>query len=256
MKKLYIILPCLLALMSGCKKTEPVGVVTSSDFIDPGFYGYMQANYDTNGDYVFQPEEIAAVKNLDLTKEDYIINLKGIEKFTELEKLNIDYLKIQTNDLVITNPKLKELSCGYVGLNNLDVLQCPDLEYLACYGNNFSILDVDNNVNLKDLYCQKNIIRSINLKNCKNLEHLRIADNPLTSLDLSGNPMLNRLYFSIDKFWELDISNNPKLDYIEIKEPLPTSGIFTIYLSEIQELPHLGGAFTPGATFDFDIIRK
>ena len=256
MKKVHLIIPCLLFIALGCKKIETVETVTSADFIDPGLYGYLQANYDFNGDLVFQPEEIAAVKKLDLTKEDYIYNLKGIEKLTELEELNIDRLKIQTKDLVINNPRLKTLDCGYIGLTSLDVSQCTELESLACYENKLTTLDLDNNINLINLYCQDNQFNGIKLNNCINLEHLRIANNPLLSLDLSGNVMLKRLYFAIDKFWELDITNNPNLVYLEIDEPDPKSGTFTIYMTMEQEKLGLIGPNSPEGTFKYEIIIK
>lgn len=235
MKNSYFILMILSFAFFGCKKTEPVPPVTAADFIDPLFFGYMQMNYDTNNDFVFQQEEIAAVKELDLAKENYIVNLKGLEKFTELELLRVKGLKLQTKNLKISNGKLKKLYCGEIGLTDLDVSDLTQLELLSCHENNLTILDLNNNPNLRNLYCQNNTsLNNINIRDCLKLTFLWVEGCPLNSLDLSNNPDLEEIYFTVDRFWELDITNNSNLKVAKIERPWPEYGTFKIYITQAQ----------------------
>lgn len=245
MKKTYIIFAILL-LACGCSKGEKKESIPSaslSDFVDPLFFGYMQTQYDTNDDFIFQSEEIAAVTDMDLSKQTYIFNLKGLEKFVALGNLNISGLNLQDKKLKITNPKLTQLVCSNMNIIELDIQNLTELEVLDCSKNPYmgsldlshnkklrelncenissfgssTQLDLSNNVNIEKVNCGNNYnINEINLTNCNKLRYLDCNMSRLKSIDLRDCVELEYLNVGSNRLTVLNIETCSLLRYLDI----------------------------------------
>lgn len=238
MKTVYYILVFSL-LFCGCgkgtkKQKEEVLKVIADDFEDPLFYNYMQAHYDTNNDYVFQREEILAVKSLDLTKETSIFSLKGFEKFIALETLNISGLSLQSDELEIKNPRLWNLNCSNTGLSSLYLSESHELKIVDCSNNSIRELAFGAHLNLEELNCSKNLLVELHLKYNTKLRVLNVYNNlRLSELELGSNSLsslictaTNLRWISIryfeklkelecgEKIESLDIGGNRELEYL------------------------------------------
>lgn len=118
----------------------------------------------------------------------YIYDLTGIQDFSSLENLTINYTEIETLD-VSQNLQLKELNCGNNWLSAIDVSSNTLLEvlYIGNYGgdvgpfNAIEEIDLSNNpnintLNIKDMYSS---LKRINLKSGNN--------NPNMTIDISNS---------------------------------------------------------------------
>lgn len=236
-KKSYF---ALLLLLFSCTSNEEwheqmiINDVTEADFDDPKLYQYMQVNYDKNDDKIFQKNEILAVKSLFIMERVYPKNLKGLEKFVALEKLEIEWLK--TDDSIkITNPRLRNLTissgwvpaldiselyeiqtlnCGIGAGETIDLSNNKKLKELTCGGQ--VLLDLTNNPEIEKLVCQGMRIDSINLSKCTKLLHLNMEFAKLKSLDISKNTKLEHLNLKDTQLDSLDISNCINLTYLNI----------------------------------------
>ncbi len=131
---------------------------------------------DSNGDKLISFEEAEVVSSLNLSKiEDEfppspgiiaksgnIINLKGIEAFTNLVSLNCSFNRMCNPDFS-KNVKLKHLDISFCGLSSLDVSNCTLLEVLNCSFNKLVRLDLSNNEVLTELDCFHNRIVELNI---------------------------------------------------------------------------------------------
>lgn len=262
MKKTYIIFAILL-LACGCSKEEKKESIPSaslSDFVDPLFFGYMQTQYDTNDDFIFQSEEIAAVTDLDLSKQTYIFNLKGLEKFVELRSLDISGLSLQDKNLKITNPKLMQFVCSNMDLRELNIESLTELEILDCSkntymntldlshnkklrelncdgvsGGSFEDLDLSNNNDIEKISCQSNNMNTIDLTNCNKLKHLACNLAGIKSINLSDCVDLEYLDLSSNDLLSIDVGKCNLLKYLNVRyNGLTSLGISNnTYLEEI-----------------------
>ena len=92
--------------------------ISKVNFWDDNFRNWiLEQSYGADG--VLTKNEIAAVKEIDVNKKE-IANLKGIEIFTALERLNCAYNKLTSLD-VSKNTALTKLDCFSNQLTSLDV---------------------------------------------------------------------------------------------------------------------------------------
>lgn len=237
----------LFLLLSGCSKETPnnsngARTVTNTDFADPLLYIYMQNKYDTNKDYIFQPEEVMAIQSIDLSKQNNFESLKGLELFVNLEVLNLSGQKPQDRNLKLTNPKLWSLNCSDMNLLSIDVTALTELTEFNCSenillnelnlskniklkelncdkvtysGGVFKQLDLSNNRELETVICRHTSIENINFSNCKKLKYLDCSETSLKSIDLNDCTSLE--YLKSSSFITiLDIGNCPELKYLNI----------------------------------------
>ena len=111
-----------------------------------------------------------------------ISNLKGIEYFTNLETLQIQYNNLTSVDLS-HNTKLKTLNCYNNQLSSLDLSNLSNLEYLDCSNNRLTTLNATYKSYLKTLNCSNNTL--LTTLNCYN--------DVLTDLNVTGCTALNTL---------------------------------------------------------------
>lgn len=198
------------------------------------FMQWMLETHDTNGNGLFDIDEIAGVTNIDCSGHGFI-SLNGIEIFYNLQQLNcsnnhlttldisnntaLSYLSCFTNQLtnlnVSNNLKLKALDCSDNTLGDLNVGNNTALTYLGCCFDQLTSLDVSNNTALIQLYCYSNEFTSLDIKNLTKLEEFHCANNQLTNLDVSKNTKLQYLNCQNNRLTNLNLSANTELQYFQ-----------------------------------------
>lgn len=154
--------------------------INETTFPDNAFRSFLLSK-DYGADGKITKEELNDVKELILPMGD-IQDLKGIEYFTSIVKLN----------------------CSMNKLTSLDVSCLSQLATLQCYDNNLTTLDLKNNTKLEIVYCGQNKLKSINVPNTPSLilvsfEENQIKDEALDKL-IDGLPIAsssNIHYFTI-----------------------------------------------------------
>ena len=140
--------------------------INETNFPDERFCDIVKT-FDTDGNNVLSENEIAAVTEINC-KRMGIASLKGIEHFTELEKLY----------------------CYDNKLTALDLSRNVKLEELNCRTNRLTALDLRNNTELQMVICSENALTELNLSHNPKLQDVDCSDNALTELDLRGNSKL------------------------------------------------------------------
>ena len=183
---------------------------------------------DTNNDGEIQVSEAEAVIGLylgNLSNDDKISNLEGLQYFVNLKYLSIQDNEISTIDAsafpdleflyvsdnlltaldVSTNNNLNTLNCQF---NQISVLtNNSNIEYLYCDINQLTTIDVSNITNLLELGFSGNQLNTINLLNNVNLEKLNCAENQITDLNVSANINLIELSCSNNQMASLNTNN-------------------------------------------------
>ena len=207
MKKLLLILLCLPIIGFGQQTYVP----------DDNFEIYLEANGMGNGianDDSVLTSNINTVTFLDVSWNG-IVNLSGIEDFTDLETFvciagytNLNALDVSNNhnlisltiaecninSLEITNQLLTHLYCFDMTLSYLNIDSAISLSHLECYFNQLSTLDVSKNTALTYLDLQYNYITSLNLINNTALTYLDCSYNFIDSLNLINNTALTTFW--------------------------------------------------------------
>ncbi|MBQ8569731.1 MAG: fibronectin type III domain-containing protein, partial [Oscillospiraceae bacterium] len=145
--------------------SDSVSAVTASDpaedeiainavnFPDSVFRSYV-SKFDTDGNGYFSDSECRSVLGISVFGQG-ISDLKGIEYFTEITRLDCDKNNLTSLD-VSKNTKLVYLYCSENKLTKLDVSKNTALKSLYCYNNQLSALDLSNNAQLNNLSCGGN----------------------------------------------------------------------------------------------------
>ena len=174
--------------------------INSENFPDAVFRKYVKDHFD-----IALPDE-----HLDPSSEGYVVeelnvsglgisNLKGIEFFPNLEKLDCSDNKI-THLNVSQNTKLTQLNCQNNQLVQLVVTGCSALNYLYCNDNQLQELNVSGQTKLLSLDCNNNKLTTLNLENNTQLLGLKCYDNLLTSLKIKTCSKLAVLQVYNNKF--------------------------------------------------------
>ena len=141
--------------------------LSSSNFPDEAFREYLKNKKVAGTDNRLQPAERNAVTEIDVSggyNGKKITNLKGIEFFPNLEKLDCAENQLTSLD-VSQNTALQDLNCSQNNLTSLDVRSNAALINLVCWKNQLTSLDVSNNPELKFLNCDQNQLTSLNVEN-------------------------------------------------------------------------------------------
>lgn len=129
--------------------------INETTFPDSAFRSFLQSK-DYGADSKLTKEELDNVKELLLPMRD-IQDLKGIEYFTSIEKLD----------------------CSMNKLTSLDVSNLSQLARLQCYDNNLTELDLTNNTKLEITYCDQNKLNSLSIPNTPSLILVSFSQNQL-----------------------------------------------------------------------------
>ena len=186
--------------------------LVSQLILDTNGDGYGDASIDTNNDGEIQQSEALVVTSLyigyTLTP---INNLTGIESFTNLVELNVDYSAVSSLNLT----GLVQLKKLRVNNNNsltaLNVNACIALEELNCNNNHIASLSIANLPNLKIIHCQGNTMTSLSLSNLPALLTLDCVSNLLTTITFSALPVFEDLYCDANHMQSLNLTSIPSL---------------------------------------------
>ena len=212
--------------ISAFAATGDIAINDTTVFPDTVFQGYLRnATYydnstgtykkiDADGNGILSLTERMAVKRIDVSSFE-VLNLKGIEKFTELRELKCENRHIPQLDLS-QNTKLELLYCKNNELTQLDLSKNPNITILDCSDNNLDKLDVSHQ-NLESLYCSNNNLDELNVENSKNLRVLVCIGNQLTKLDVdvAHNKNLVTLRCGNNKLESLIIGENRMLEELK-----------------------------------------
>lgn len=212
---IFLVLCMTLSLLPATASATENGVAINETNFPDALFREKVAEYDKNNDGVLSDTEISNIRSIsingDSSKGGDVTDLKGIEYFTSLTRLQCGHNKISKLD-VSKNTALTELYCpnnelteldlgnntalGQLTVTNnqlkeLDISKDTALTNLLCGDNELTSLDLSKNTALKSLECFSNKLTALDLSNNTNLEVLRCNDNKLTSLDLSNNTLIN-----------------------------------------------------------------
>jgi len=199
---------------------------------------------DTSGDGEIQVYEAVIPTVLELEGSGFsspeIVDLTGIEMFTNLEDLNISYNSIDYFDFGQI-PSLKKLSCQYNEMSNLNLqnntnlvtLYCQSneltnlnisqntlLESLDCHSNQLSTLDISQNILLESLDCRSNQLSELDISQNTSLKVLNCSSNQLSNIDVSQNLILEELNCSSNNISSINVTQNLVLNSIDISNSL------------------------------------
>ncbi|WP_264531896.1 T9SS type A sorting domain-containing protein [Flavobacterium sp. N502540] len=153
---------------------------------------------------------INKVTFLDLSNSN-ISDVKGIEDFTSLTYLDLNYNNIQSIN-VSQNKSLIKLALHDNKLKALDVTANKELFNLMFSMNQISTIDLSQNKKIYSITADRNQLTSIDLSANTELESIYCGNNNLTTLDVSNQPNLLQLNCTYTKISKLDVSSNPKLE--------------------------------------------
>ena len=138
-----------------------------------------------------------------------ISNLTGIEDFTSLTTLKVDYNNLEDQYLDLSaNTALEVFSIrdNGSGITSLDLSQNLALRNLNCRDNAIIALDLSNNLALETLKCQFNNLTSLDVSLNTSLTSLTCQDNPLVNLNVQNGYNTSFIFFQAH--------NNPNLTCI------------------------------------------
>jgi len=163
---------------------------------------------DINDDFEIQYSEAAVIDSLNVTGSfsgalaEYILDLNGIEGFTNLKKIKCSTNKISIFNLNL-NTFLEEIDISFNLLNEINTIGLINLKGLNCFSNQLSNLVVSNSLLLEGLNCGSNSLTELNCNGLSNLITLLCNDNnQLTYLNLNHNSNLE--YFNSNNCTSLE----------------------------------------------------
>ena len=239
---IFLVLCMTLSLLPATASATENGVAINETNFPDALFREKVAEYDKNNDGVLSDTEISNIRSIsingDSSKGGDVTDLKGIEYFTSLTRLQCGHNKISKLD-VSKNTALTELYCpnnelteldlgnntalGQLTVTNnqlkeLDISKDTALTYLACANNQLKELNVSKNTALTELSCSYNQLTELNVNNNTALTRIDCGSNQLSELDVSKNTALTYLSCGSNKgnkLTKLDVSNNTELTYLE-----------------------------------------
>lgn len=194
--------------------------INQTNFPDQGFYEYVVSK-DTDKNGALSAAEIGEVRTMYLSG-DKITSLKGIEYFTELQRLDMNNTQVTELDLSACKKLMVLRLDRNLQLNQLNVTGCTALTTLIATNGGLSGLDVSANTALEFLNVSDNCLTELNLDSNTALTTLYAYRNQLAKLDVSANPVLKELNASANQLTELDASANAALTSLDVYDNLLT----------------------------------
>ena len=222
------------------KQIEEAVKIDAVYFPDGVFRDYITKNFDKDNDGFLSRHEIEEARVLDLSFNNYITNLQGIELFSNLEHLVIHNTKIKEFDtsgnhslkfldcsntkikrLDISNTNLYHLDCSNTKIKKLDI-HSSNLSYLDCSNTNIKELNLSKNYSLRELHCEHTEIKELDITDTRNLCYLSCDNIKIEDINFYNSNLMSHLNYLICnniKFKRFNFSNNYETD----KKPLLNS---------------------------------
>ena len=163
--------------------------INETNFPDANFRIFINETYARNPGFL-NTDDIATVTTMYCNNKN-ISNLKGIEKFTALVRLECFNNQLTSLD-VSQNTALEELNCGSNQLTSLDVSHNTALKHLECYSNNLTALDVTPNTKLEYLDCSSNPLTSLKVYFGSGLGTATVSNGGYGTFDCTGIDFTNK----------------------------------------------------------------
>ena len=164
----------------------------------------IELKYDDIIDGYVSKDGIKYCRFLDLSALG-LFDLKGIEAFDSLRKLNVSNNQLTSIDLS-KNTELVEINIGY---------------------NQLTSIDLSKNTGLVEINIENNQLTNMDLSKNTKLVNLNFSDNQLTIIDLSKNTKLVGFFANPQKVdfdsTRLNIDGCDSLKYFDLPEKLPES---------------------------------
>lgn len=188
MKKIFI------AVLLLCSRTASHSQIVRIP--DPNFKQRVIAlGYDENGDGNIQVSEAQKVTKLYVDGLG-IVNLEGINSFTNIE----------------------ELGCYNNKLQYLNVSGLKKLKHLYAYNNRIEKLNLGDIATLEFLYIQDNfLLAELNVSKLFNLKELLFSNNRVKKLDVTGLNVLEKIEASSNLIETVQVSKAPAIKSINLK---------------------------------------
>ncbi len=234
-----------------CQLTVLAGKDTHIQFEDANLKRLILERYpliDLNKDGELTPEEAKGAKSLmfefeskdDITSNNKITNLKGLEYFVNLDSLGLKNQYVSDATPIFGLKRLTYLHLGNNNIAMLDVSGMKQLSDLRAYGNSrLKELNLSNNTELRELYLQNVSITRIDLTPLKKLtkallnrgkleqiafsdlpvlERIDIVENNLKGLTANNLPALRELHANKNQIEKVDLKNLPELQRLNLYE--------------------------------------
>lgn len=224
--------------------TEPVITVT-----DAKFASYLVANFDLNGDGKIQISEGELITSIDCPSME-ITTLEGIENFTNLKELRVQFNNLTSVDLTKNSALEIFWAFGNAALTSLNVDGLEQLKYLHAYQTGLKKLDVSDCVSMIELIVYETAIDAIDVAYCNQLSALAVQLTKVTSVDVSNKSSLVRLWVNNTPLTSLKVGGCTALEELYCQE----TALSSIDASGCTSLKILWafGLTTTGASLNVD----
>ena len=145
----------------------------------------------------------------------YLVQIGNSTTKGALTELKLSYTKIRNLKGIEHFENLAKLNCAGLGLTTLDVTPFQHLEYLKCDENEISSLDLRKNPQLKTLFCNDNKLTTLNMSQPTAVTTIKCNNNNLTTLNLSNQTALSTLDCSNNNLTTLNLSNQAALSTLD-----------------------------------------
>lgn len=191
--------------------------VNASD-IDPKLNNWICDKYIISNPNDFSQEEVERVTEISCNSNG-IESLKGLEKFINLETINLSDNKISDFDLTHFQ-KLKKLDCSYCPIRKINISNNFLLEYIryeGLRGENLEEICFSGNPKLKKIIGGQDGLLQIDLSNNPDIEDIdiRLSQN-LRFIDLKACFKLKRIRLWGVLIPYVDLTKNCNLEHVEI----------------------------------------
>jgi len=189
-----------------------------ADDMDTTLQKWISEEYNIENPLLSNDEDIERVTYISCTGKN-IKSLNGLDKFKNIERINLSDNKIKDFDLS-PFPNLKELDCSLNPARSINIKNNHSLEKLVCWGNRgnlMSEIDLSNNSNLKKIESGQDGINHIDLSKNQHIEELTInLSSNIRHVNVSRCSKLRYI-----KLWGvsvpyIDLTQNTNLEYVEI----------------------------------------
>lgn len=193
---------------------------------DPVFRAYMEIQIklgwiEIANPGILTPAEAATIKSLGFTfaaNKEKLVSLEGIEYFTGLEILRLNFTAVELVDLS-KNPNIREVHFPGCIAESIKIIS-PTVTYINGAQSDNKSAEFQT-PKLTKVDCSTSNLTSINVSACPLLEYLDCGAANIISLDTSKNPELKLLRcggFGNLTCGQLDVSTNKKLELLSCSQ--------------------------------------
>lgn len=193
---------------------------------DPVFKAYIEVQIriggiKTDNPTILTPKEAATLKILSFTTaadKNKLVSLEGIEYFTGLEALRLNYTAVELVDLS-KNLNINEIHFPGCIAESIKIIS-PTVTYINGSQSKNDSVEFQTPRLIK-IDCSTSRLTSLNVSACPLLEYLDCGATHIISLDTSKNPELKLLRcggFGTISCGQLDVSTNQKLELLSCNQ--------------------------------------